>query len=134
MTQLVAPSPRTATVLWCGVLAIALTILVSGIWTGLLGANLATSPQIPWAAAAMAPVIWALWSYLGGRFAPRGTEVARRTLLRGGPLPVPVTAWAIAAGVLWVVALAGFWAVLHRVVASPGNPGVDLARLPRTTV
>ena len=68
MTKLAARSSQTLTVLWSGGLAIILTAVVSGIWTALLGANLATSPAIPWAAAVMALVIWALWSYLGGRF------------------------------------------------------------------
>ena len=124
----------TLTVLWTGVLAIVMTALVSGIWAGLLGANLATSPTVPWAAGVMALVIWALWSYLGGRFAPRGTQAARRKLLRSEPLPVPTAAWAVAAGVLWVVALAGFWTVLHRLVATHGNPQADFSKLPPATV
>jgi len=134
MTKLPARSSLTATVLWTGALAIVMTGVVSGLWAALLGANLATSPAVPWAAGVMALVIWALWSYLGGRFAPRTTQAARRTLLRGEPLPVPVTAWAIGAGVLWVVALAGFWTVLHRLTATHGNPGPDLSKLPPATV
>jgi membrane protease YdiL (CAAX protease family) len=125
---------ETLAVLWTGVFAIVLTALVSGVWAGLLSANLATSPRAPWAAAVMGLAIWALWSYLGGRFGPMRTQAARRTLLRAERLPPPVAAWAIAAGLLWVVALAGFWIVLHRLVATPGNPGADLSRLPPATV
>ena len=124
----------TVTVLWTGGLAIVMTALVSGIWAGLLSANLATSPAVPWAAAAMGLVIWALWAYLGGRFAPRGTQDARRRLLRAGPLPAPVTIWAIAAGLLWIVALAGLWIVLHRLAATHGNPQPDFSKLPKVTV
>ncbi len=134
MTTLPTRLSPTVTVLWTGALAIVMTGLVSGVWAALLGANLATSPGIPWAAGVMALVIWALWSYLGGRFAPRATQAARRTLLRGEPLPAVVTAWAIAAGTLWVVALAGFWTVLHRLTAAHGNPNVDITKLPPLTV
>lgn len=124
----------TVTVLWTGAFAILMTALVSGIWAGLLGANLAASPAVPWAAAAMALVIWGLWAYLGGRFGPRGTQAARRRLLRSEALPAQVTVWAVAAGVLWVVALAGFWIVLHRLAPSHGNPQADFSKLPPVTV
>jgi len=137
LAQTAAEAPvrgDTITVLWTGAFAIVLTAVVSGIWTGLLGANLATSPAIPWAAGVMGLIVWALWSWLGGRFAPRRTQPARCELLRGGPLPASVTAWAIAAGVLWVVALAGFWIVLHRLTSAHGNPVADVSKLPPATV
>jgi membrane protease YdiL (CAAX protease family) len=124
----------TVTVVWTGALAIVMTAVVSGVWAGLLAANLAASPAIPWASGVMTLLIWTLWSYLGGRFAPRGTQAARRELLRGGPTPARVTVWAVAAGVLWVIALAGFWMVLHRLVATHGNPQPDFSKLPRVTV
>ena len=125
---------ETLAALWTAAFAVLMTGLVSGVWGALLLANLATSPAVPWAAAVMAPLLWALWAYLGGRWAPRGTQAARRRLLRGGALPAPVAAWAVAAGVAWVVALAGFWIVLHRLIAAPGNPLADVSRLPPVTV
>jgi membrane protease YdiL (CAAX protease family) len=125
---------ETITVLWTAVFAVLMTGLTSAIWGGLLLANLATTPAIPWAAVAMALLLWALWSWLGGRGAPKGTQAARRTLLRGGPLPARVAAWAVAAGVAWVIALAGLWIVLHRLVAAPGNPLADFSKLPPFTV
>jgi membrane protease YdiL (CAAX protease family) len=128
------PSAETLAALWTAVFAILMTGLVSGTWGGLLLANLATTPSIPWAAVVMALLLWALWSYLGGRWAPQGTQAARRRLLRGGALPTPVAVWAVAAGVAWVVALAGLWVVLHRLVAAPGNPLADFSRLPPVTV
>jgi membrane protease YdiL (CAAX protease family) len=129
------PVPTTTvTVFWTGAFAIVMTAVVSGIWAGLLGANLTTSPAVPWAAAAMGLVIWALWSWLGGRLPPVGTQAARRRLLRSAPLAAPVMAWAVAAGVLSVVALAGFWVVLHRMVATQGNPQPDFSTLPPATV
>ena len=125
---------QTLTIIWTGAFAVVMTGLTSGVWGGLLTTNLRTTPTIPWAAAAMAAVLWALWSWLGGRWRPASTEGARRMLLRGGKLPTPVAAWAVAAGVAWVVALAGFWVVLHRIVAAPGNPFGDLSKLPPVTV
>ncbi len=125
---------QTITVLWTAVFAALMTGLTSGVWGGLLLANLATTPAIPWAAAVMALLLWALWSYLGGRWAPNGTQAARRTLLRGGALPARIAAWAVAAGVCWVIALAGFWIVLHRLIAAPGNPLADFSKLPPLTV
>jgi membrane protease YdiL (CAAX protease family) len=127
-------SPETLTALWTAVFAMLMTGLVSGAWGGLLLANLATTPAIPWAAVVMALLVWALWAWLGGRWAPQGTQAARRRLLRGGALPMPVAAWAVAAGALWVIALAGLWTVLHRLIAAPGNPLADFSRLPPITV
>jgi membrane protease YdiL (CAAX protease family) len=40
----------------------------------------------------------------------------------------------VAAGASWVVALAGLWIVLHRLVPTPGNPLADFSRLPPLTV
>jgi len=65
---------ETLTVLWTGAFAVVMTGLVSGVWGGLLLANLATTPAAPWAAAAMALVLWTLWSYLGGRGPPASTQ------------------------------------------------------------
>ena len=62
-----------ATVAWTGGLALLLTVLTAGIWMALLLANLATTPAIPWAVAAMALVLWFLWSYLVGRWGPDRT-------------------------------------------------------------
>jgi membrane protease YdiL (CAAX protease family) len=125
---------ETLTLLWTAPFAIVLTGLVSGVWGGLLMANLATSPAIPWAAAVMALVAWALWSWLGGRWAPRRSQEARRRLLRGGPVATRTGAWAVAAGASWVVALAGLWVVLHRLIPTPGNPLADFSKLPPVTV
>ncbi len=59
-----------ATGLWTGGLAFLVTVVAGGIWTSLLLANLASTPAVPWAAAAMAPVLWSIWSYLGGKWPP----------------------------------------------------------------
>jgi membrane protease YdiL (CAAX protease family) len=124
----------TLTVLWTALLALGVTAVVSGVWSGLLAANLAASPLIPWAPLVMAALVWLLWSYLGGRWPPRSTQAARRTLLRPEALPGPVAVWALAAGVFCVIALAGFWMVLHQLVATPTNPLPDFSKLPVLTV
>ena len=41
---------------------------------------------------------------------------------------------AILAGVLWIVALAGFWIVLHRLVAVQSSPLPDFSKYPVLTV
>ena len=125
---------ETLTVLWTGAFAVVMTGLVSGVWGGLLLANLATTPAAPWAAAAMALVLWTLWSYLGGRGPPASTQAVRQRLLRGGPVPARLAGWAVAAGVLWVIALAGLWNVLHQLVQTRGNPLADFSRLPPLTL
>jgi membrane protease YdiL (CAAX protease family) len=121
-------------VLWTGVFALVFTGVISGVWAGLLLANLATTPAIPWAVAVMALVLWSAWSLMGGRWwGLEGSKAARRALLRAGSLPRPLLGWAVAAGVLWVIALAGFWIVLHQLVPTPGNPLPDFSKYPPTT-
>jgi membrane protease YdiL (CAAX protease family) len=117
-----------ATATWTGALALLLTIVTGGIWTVLLLANLATTPSVPWAAAAMALVLWSLWSYLGGRWRPERTCEARRHYLRANRVPGRIFAWALLAGGLSVVSLTGLWIVMFRLVRIPGNAVTDLSR------
>jgi membrane protease YdiL (CAAX protease family) len=121
-------------ILWTGVFAIVMTVLVSGVWAGLLLTNLAHSPGLPWSSIVMAIVLWALWSFLDGKWASAGTREARRSYLRAAPLPRPVYSWALIAGLLWVVFLAGFWIVLEQLVSIPGNKLPDFSTLPVLTV
>jgi membrane protease YdiL (CAAX protease family) len=116
--------------LWTGVFAVVMTAVVSGVWAALLIANLRVSPAIPWSAAAMGLILWALWSFLGGGWGPSRSREARRGLLRAGPLPPRLMAWAVVAGLLWIAFLAGFWIVLHQVVATPGRALPDLSKTP----
>ena len=119
-----------ATAAWTGGLALLLTVLTGGVWTALLLANLATTPAVPWAVAAMALVLWSLWSYLGGRWPPNSTADARRRYLRARRVSGPIFTWALVAGVLSVVSLAGLWVVIFRLVRMPGNAVPDLSSLP----
>ncbi len=116
--------------LWTGVFAVLMTAVVSGVWAALLIANLRLSPAIPWSAAIMALLLWALWSFLGGRWGASRSGEARRRLLRAGPLSPRVMASALIAGLCWIVFLAGFWIVLHRLVAAPANRLPDFSRTP----
>jgi membrane protease YdiL (CAAX protease family) len=121
-------------IFWSGVFAILMTALVSGVWAALLLTNLSHAPALPWSSLAMALLLWALWSFLDGKWGPVRTRAARREYLRAAPLPRRVYSWALAAGLLWVVFLSGFWIVLGQMVSVPGNKLPDFSALPMVTV
>lgn len=62
-----------------------------------------------------------MWQYLGGTWRPRSTSEARRLYLRARPLPGQEFALALVAGLLSIVALIGFWIVLHQLVKIPAR-------------
>ena len=68
---------RTLKVVGFGLLAFAITILAGGIWSGLVVANLQSTPAVPWSVPLMALLLWLAWSYLGGKGSPRSTSEAR---------------------------------------------------------
>jgi membrane protease YdiL (CAAX protease family) len=117
-----------------GILALALTVLAGGVWSALLIANLTISPAIPWAVVVMGLLLWLLWQNLGGRWGPRRTSEARRRSLRANPVRGDVFAWALAAGVLSIVALSGFWIVLFELAKMPGNALPDFSKYSWLTV
>jgi len=126
---------RLLLVVGFGALAFVLTAVVGGIWSVLLTINLAQSPAIPWAAGVMALLLWLLWRYLGGAGWPRGTAQARRQYLRARRLPGRVFIWAVGAGLLAIVALAGLWFVLFQLAALPPTRGLpDSSKYPLVTV
>src|SRR5262249_50285632 len=112
-----------------GLLGLAITSLAGGIWSGLLIANLVTSPAIPWAAVVMALLLWLMLQYLGGRWPPRSTSQERRRLLRANRSTGAVYGWAFVSGVLGIIALAGLWIVFGRLVAMSSNtiPGSGIS-------
>ena len=118
--------------LWA--LAFALTALMGGLWTVLLGFNLAISPAVPWAVVVMGAILWALWRYLGGAWPPRSSSAARARLLRARRVSGSTFTWALAAGLLSVVALAGLWIVLFQIAQIPGRALPDYSRYPLLTV
>ncbi len=114
--------------------ALALALLVGGVWTGLLVANLKTGIEMPWSVGAMAILMTVAWLYLGGRWGPASTSGARRRYLRANRPSAGVFAVALLANGCAIAALAGLWIVLHRLLRLPGNPQVDFSRYSPLTV
>jgi membrane protease YdiL (CAAX protease family) len=117
-----------------GVLALAITGLAGAIWTVLLIANLRSNPTIPWSVPLMAALLWIFWSYLGGKGWPQSTSEARRRYLRANWASRRTFVWALIAGLLSVVALAGYWIVFFRLVKMQPNAIPDTSSYPRLTV
>jgi membrane protease YdiL (CAAX protease family) len=128
-----AANGSVKTAVWTGALALLLTLTTGGVWTALLLANLALVPSVPWAAAAMALVLWAMWSYLGGKWGPVRTREARRRYLRATHLPRKTFLRATLAGGLSVISLAGLWIVMFRLVRIQGNAVPDFSKYPLVT-
>ena len=129
-----SPVARVSSVVGFGLLAFAITILAGGIWSGLLIANLRSTPSVPWSVAAMALLLWLMWSYLGGKGWPSRSSDARRRHLRAYGRSGRTYLWAFIAGVLSVIALAGLWIVLFQLVEMPPNALPDMSSYPRITV
>jgi membrane protease YdiL (CAAX protease family) len=125
---------RILSVVGLGLLGFAITILAGGIWSALLVTNLRSSPAVPWSVPAMALLLWLIWGYLGGKGWPRSTSDARRYYLRANRRSARTFQWALIAGVLSVVALAGYWIVLFRLVKMPPNALPDVSGYPWPTV
>jgi membrane protease YdiL (CAAX protease family) len=121
-------------ILWSGVFAVLITAIVSGIWAALLLTNLVHAPAFPWSSLIMALLLWALWSFLDGKWGPVRNRAARAESLRAAPLPRRVYSWALIAGFLWLVFLAGFWIVLNQVASVPGNKLPDFSALSMVTL
>jgi hypothetical protein len=125
---------RVPAVVWTGILAFVLTVSAGAVWTVLLISNVATSPAISWAVAVMALLLWLMWQYLGGTWRPQSTSEARRLYLRARPLSGQVFALALVAGWLSIVALVGFWIVLHQLVKIPARVLPNFSGYPLFTV
>src|SRR5215470_13180294 len=103
---------RLLSVLWAGLLAFIILFVGQFLWGTLLLVNLKATPNIPWAVAVMAVLLWVMWQYLEGRWWPRNTSEARRRNLRARPVSARTFFWALAAGIFSIIALAGLWIVL----------------------
>ncbi len=125
---------RIMTLVGLGALAFVVTAVMGGLWTLLLTINLATSPAIPWAVVVMAAILWALWRYLGGHWPPRSSSTQRSRLLRAQPLSGAAFGWALVAGLLSIVALAGLWVVLFQIARLPARALLDYSRYPLVSV
>jgi membrane protease YdiL (CAAX protease family) len=131
---MIAETPRSSSIIGFGVLALGLTVINGGMWAGLLLTNLRTAPAIPWAILVMAGILWAEWQYLNGRGWPARTAAARHRSLRARSLTPQAFAWAIAAGLLSIAALTGFWIVLFQLANESGNRLPDFSKYSRATV
>lgn len=117
-----------------GLLGCALSLSAGSVWSAMVVSNLQRTPAIPWSVPAMGILLWLMWRYLGGWGWPRSTQEARRAYLRANRRSGSMLAWAIAAGVLSVVALTGIWIVLVDLVRMPPNPLPDLSKSPKLTI
>ena len=76
------PSPSVRLLVGLAILAVVATALVGGLWSALLVADLALSPDAPWSVAVMAVVLAGMWRLLGGRWGPRAGRAERARMLR----------------------------------------------------
>lgn len=125
---------RALSIIGFALLAFAITVLAGGVWSALLVTNLRSSPTVPWSVPVMALLLWLTWSYLGGKGWPQSTSDARRRYLRANRRSRQTYLWALVAGALSVIALAGIWIVLFRLVKMPPNALPDTSSYPRMTV
>src|SRR5437867_4066393 len=112
---------RLLKIAWSAVLAFLILGFGQGVWGVLLVANLKTTPTIPWAVPVVMLVLVLIWQYLSGKWWPSSTSEARRSYLRANRVSGPVLTWALLAGALSIVALAGYWIVLFQLVKMPAN-------------
>jgi len=125
---------RIRSVVWSAILAFVIFGLGQGVWGALVFINLRTAPAVPWAVAAMAVVLWLMWQYLNGKGWPQSTSEARRRYFRASRVSGRAWAWAMLAGVLSIVALAGYWVVMFQLVRMPGNFLPDFSKYPMFTL
>ena len=123
--------------LWAVVWALILSFLILEVgqaaWGALLAPNLAKTPAIPWSVPAMAVVLWLMWCYLGGRWWPARTSEARRRDLRANRVSGAVYAWSLVAGLSAIIAMAGCWIVMFRLVRMESIQWTpDFSRYPLT--
>jgi membrane protease YdiL (CAAX protease family) len=118
---------------WSAILAFLILGFGQGVWGALLVSNLKTNPEIPWGIPLMALVLWLMWKYLGGSWWPQSTSDARRRYLRANRVPASAFAWSLLAGLLSIVALAGYWIVLFQLVKMSPNVLPDFSLYPLLT-
>jgi membrane protease YdiL (CAAX protease family) len=116
------------------VVALAATLTVQVVWSGILTTNLKVSPAIPWSVAVMALLLWAIWRYFGGAWWPASTKAARRRYRRAEPVPGRCFVWAIVAGLLALGALIALWLVIGQLVNVPGNASANFVNYSPFTI
>jgi len=100
----------------------------------LFAANLAVLPQLPWAVPLIAAYLWFFWRYLGGTGGAPDTRAYRRAGLRANTVPAIVWMWALATGILGIVALVFALRAANEIVALPPQTLPDLSSIPGPTV
>lgn len=121
-------------VLWSAVLAFLILTIGGGVWSILLAVNFRHGATAPWSLMVMAVFLWIMWQYLGGKWWPRSTSQVRQRLLRASRVSGKTFGSAFTAGVLAMIALAGYWIVFFQLVRTPPNALPDLSGYPVLTV
>ena len=124
---------KTLALIWAGLLAFVIALAAQAVWAGVITANLASTPAIPWSVPVMAAVLWGLWRYLDGWGRPHSKSETRHRYLRASWPSRAVLAWALLAGGLSVAALAGLWIVMAKIVRLPGNGSANVSGIPLWT-
>jgi hypothetical protein len=127
-------SSKATTIVRATITALLIALAPQGVWSALILTNLRVSPTVPWAVALMAGLLWAMWRYLGGAFPPRRTSESRQRHRRAILVPRQTFMWALIAGTLSLVALAGAWIVLARVIRMPGSVLPSMTNVPHVIV
>ncbi len=115
------------------VISLAIVCYGQGLWQPLVIANIRYHPEVPWAAPTMAILLAGLLLYLSGRGWPSNTSLARRRLFRWNTMPTPTFAFAVAAGVLGLVAFAGLWITVADLVHIPAGVQPKMTGVPFPT-
>jgi len=103
-------------------------------WALLVSLNIKHASAVPWAVPPTALYLWLFWRYVRGAGWPRSTAEARRVLCRANPVSDDAWAMAIVAGLLGLVAVLLFQAVLAWFVTLPQQQDIDPSKYPVVTV
>jgi membrane protease YdiL (CAAX protease family) len=120
--------------LWSALAGLLISLSAAAVWTALILVNLRSKPTIPWSVPVMALVLWGMWRYWGGAGWPRSTAELRRRYRRDNPVSGPALLWSLIAGVLGIVALAGYWIIFFNLIRMRPNSIPDLSAYPALTV
>ena len=125
---------RTLIVLGAGAAAFAITAVGQTLWGVMVMANLKLTPALPWAAAVMPFVLFALVAFLAGRGWPRRGAQGRRKLVPLAPVSAKAWTWALIAGAVGNVVGASLWTVMASIVRVPPNMLPDTHGIPALTL
>ena len=114
---------RNITILKAALAAFAITAIGQGLWGAMAMANIAWTPNLPWAPLVMALVLAGLVGAL-----------ARRKSVLSRPVSATAWIWSILAGGCGIIAAAALWTVLASVIRVPPNLLPDTPGVPVTTL